>query len=143
MAIRPDDITSILQAELEKFERGVETQHVGTVLQVGDGIARVHGLPDCQMGELLEFPGGVMGMALNLEEDSIGAVLIGDAPDLKEGDSVKETGRIIQLPVGNGTLGRVVNSLGQPVDGQGPIASDEFRLIEVNAPGVVDRQPVK
>ncbi len=143
MAIRPDEITSILQAELEKFERGVETQHVGTVLQVGDGIARVHGLPDCQMGELLEFPGGVMGMALNLEEDSIGAVLIGDAPHLKEGDSVKETGRIIQLPVGNAMLGRVVNSLGQPVDGQGPIASEEFRLIEVNAPGVVDRQPVK
>lgn len=143
MAIRPDEITSILQQELEKFERGVETQHVGTVLQVGDGIARVHGLPDCQMGELLEFPGGVMGLALNLEEDSIGAVLIGDSTAIKEGDSVKETGRIIQIPVGNGMLGRVVNALGQPIDGLGPIASDEFRLIEVNAPGVVDRQPVK
>jgi len=143
MAIRPDEITSILQQELEKFERGVETQHVGTVLQVGDGIARVHGLPDCQMGELLEFPGGVMGLALNLEEDSIGAVLIGDSTAIKEGDSVKETGRIIQIPVGNGMLGRVVNALGQPIDGGGPIASEEFRLLEVNAPGVVDRQPVK
>ncbi len=143
MAIRPDEITSILQQELEKFERGVETQHVGTVLQVGDGIARVHGLPDCQMGELLEFPGGVMGLALNLEEASIGAVLIGESNSIKEGDSVKETGRIIQIPVGNGMLGRVVNSLGQPLDGLGPIASEEFRLIEINAPGVVDRQPVK
>jgi len=143
MAIRPDEITSILQQELEKFERGVETQHVGTVLQVGDGIARVHGLPDCQMGELLEFSGGVMGLALNLEEDSIGAVLIGESTSIKEGDTVKETGRIIQIPVGNGMLGRVVNSLGQPIDGLGPIASEDFKLIEINAPGVVDRQPVK
>ncbi len=143
MAIRPDEITSILQQEMEKFERGVETQHVGTVLQVGDGIARVHGLPDCQMGELLEFPGGVMGLALNLEEDSIGAVLIGESNAIKEGDPVKETGRIIQIPVGNGMLGRVVNALGQPIDGAGPIASEEFRLLEINAPGVVDRQPVK
>lgn len=142
MAIRPEEITSILQRELEKFERKVDVEHVGTVLQVGDGIARVYGLPDCQMGELLEFPGGVMGLALNLEEDSIGAVLIGDSKEIKEGDPVKETGRIIQIPVGRAMLGRVVNALGQPIDGKGPIASEEFRLIEVNAPGVVDRQPV-
>ncbi len=143
MAIRPDEITSILQQELEKFERGVETQHVGTVLQVGDGIARVHGLPDCQMGELLEFPGGMMGLALNLEEDSIGAVLIGESNDIKEGSAVKETGRIIEIPVGMGMLGRVVNSLGQPLDGQGPIAGEAFQRLEVLAPGVVERQPVK
>jgi len=143
MAIRPEEVTSILERELQKFERKVDVEHVGTVLQVGDGIARVHGLPDCQMGELLEFPGGVMGLALNLEEDSIGAVLIGDDTQIKEGDPVKETGRIIQIPVGAGVLGRVVNALGQPIDGKGPIASEEFRLIEINAPGVVERQPVK
>jgi F-type H+/Na+-transporting ATPase subunit alpha len=142
MAIRPEEITSILEAELQKFERKVNVEHVGTVIQVGDGIARVHGLPDCQMGELLEFPGGVMGMALNLEEDSIGAVLIGDPAGIKEGGSVRETGRIIEIPVGRGLMGRVVNALGQPLDGLGPIASDEFRRLETNAPGVVDRSPV-
>ena len=143
MAIRPEEITSILQQELQKFERKVDVEHVGTVLQVGDGIARVYGLPDCQMGELLEFPGGVMGLALNLEEDSIGAVLIGDDSAIKEGDSVKETGRIIEIPVGNGVLGRVVNALGQPIDNKGPIVSEKFTRLEVNAPGVVERQPVK
>ncbi|MEQ1822806.1 MAG: F0F1 ATP synthase subunit alpha [Fimbriimonadaceae bacterium] len=143
MAIRPEEITSILEAELQKFERKVDVEHVGTVLQVGDGIARVHGLPDCQMGELLEFPGGVMGMALNLEEDSIGAVLITESNAIKEGDPVKETGRIIELPVGDAMLGRVVNSLGQPLDGLGTIAASEFKRIETNSPGVVDRQPVK
>lgn len=143
MAIRPEEITSILEKELQKFERKVDVEHVGTVLQVGDGIARVYGLPDCQMGELLEFPGGVMGLALNLEEDSIGAVLIGDDTEIKEGDPVKETGRIIEIPVGTALMGRVVNALGQPIDGKGPIAATEFRRIEVMAPGVVQRQPVK
>lgn len=141
-SIRPEEITDILTAELEKFERSVDTEHVGTVLQVGDGIARVYGLPDCQMGELLEFPGGVMGLALNLEEETIGAVLIGDATEIKEGDSVRETGRIIEIPVGEALLGRVVNALGQPVDGKGPIAASGFRRIETIAPGVVERQPV-
>jgi len=141
-SIRPEEITDILKLELEKFEKKVDTEHVGTVLQVGDGIARVYGLPDCQMGELLEFPNGVMGLALNLEEDSIGAVLIGDDRKIKEGDAVRETGRIIQVPVGKGLLGRVVNALGQPIDNKGEIASDEFRLIDTIAPGVVDRQPV-
>jgi F-type H+-transporting ATPase subunit alpha len=143
MAIRPEEITDILRKELDQFERKVETEHVGTVLQVGDGIARVYGLPDCQMGELLEFPGSVMGLALNLEEDSIGAVLIGDDRKIKEGDSVRETGRIIEIPVGRGMLGRVVNALGQPIDGKGPINSDTKSRLEVIAPGVVERQPVK
>jgi F-type H+/Na+-transporting ATPase subunit alpha len=143
MAIRPEEITSILLKELERFERKVDVEHVGTVLQVGDGIARVHGLPDCQMGELLEFPGDVMGLALNLEEASIGAVLMGADTEIREGDTVKETGRIIEIPVGRGMLGRVVNALGQPIDNKGPIASDEFRRLETPAPGVVDRQPVK
>jgi F-type H+/Na+-transporting ATPase subunit alpha len=142
MAIRPEEITSILEQELQRFERKIEVEHVGTVLQVGDGIARVYGLPDCQMGELLEFPGNVMGLALNLEEDSIGAVLIGDDKHIKEGDAVRETGRIIEIPVGEGMLGRVVNALGQPVDTGGPIAASEFRRLESGSPGVVDRQPV-
>ena len=142
MAIRPEEITSILEQELKQFERKVDVEHVGTVLQVGDGIARVYGLPDCQVGEMLEFPGGVTGLALNLEEDSIGAVLINDNGEIKEGDAVRETGRIIEVPVGKALLGRVVNPLGQPVDGLGPIAAEAKRLIETNAPGVVDRQPV-
>jgi F-type H+-transporting ATPase subunit alpha len=141
-SIRPEEITDILTKELEKFERTVDTEHVGTVLQVGDGIARVYGLPDCQMGELLEFPGGTMGLALNLEEETIGAVIIGESTQIKEGDSVRETGRIIEIPVGEAMLGRVVNALGQPVDGKGPIASSAFRRIESIAPGVVERQPV-
>jgi len=143
MPIRPDEITSILEQELQKFERKVDLEHVGTVLQVGDGIARVYGLPDCQMGELLEFPGGVMGLALNLEEDSVGVVLIGDDTEIKEGDAVRETGRIIEIPVGMGLLGRVVNALGKPIDDGGVIASTETRRLETAAPGVVDRQPVK
>ena len=142
MAIRPEEITAILERELQAIDTKPEVEHVGTVLQVGDGIARVYGLPDCQMGELLEFPGGVMGMALNLEEDSIGAVLLGSDNEIQEGDAVKETGRIIELPVGEALLGRVVNALGQPLDGKGTIAASEFRRLETNAPGVVDRQPV-
>jgi F-type H+/Na+-transporting ATPase subunit alpha len=142
MAIRPEEITSILEQELRSFDRKVTEEHVGTVIQVGDGIARVYGLPDCQVGEMLEFPGGVIGLALNLEEDSIGAVLIGESGNVKEGDPVKETGRIIEVPVGKALLGRVVNALGQPVDGQGIINAEAFQLIETNAPGVVDRQPV-
>ncbi|MCH8273620.1 MAG: F0F1 ATP synthase subunit alpha [Armatimonadetes bacterium] len=143
MAIRPEEITSILTRELEKFDTKPSTEHVGTVLQVGDGIAQIYGLPDCQMGELLELPGGVMGLALNLEENTIGAVIIGSDENIKEGDPVRETGRIIQVPVGDGLLGRVVNALGQPIDDKGPIPTDETRLIEVKAPGVVLRQPVK
>jgi F-type H+-transporting ATPase subunit alpha len=142
MAIKPEEITSILEQELQSFDKKVEKDHVGTVIQVGDGIARVYGLPDCQVGEMLEFPGGTFGLALNLEEDSIGAVLIGESEHIKEGDTVKETGRIIEVPVGKALLGRVVNTLGQPLDGAGPIAADSFSLLETGAPGVVDRQPV-
>jgi len=142
MAIKPEEITSILEQELQAFEKRVDVEHVGTVLQVADGVARVYGLPDCKVGEMLEFPGGVIGLALNLEEDSIGAVLIGTDTEIKEGDPVKETGRIIEVPVGKALMGRVVNALGQPIDEQGPIAASEKRLIEMGAPGVVDRQPV-
>ena len=142
MSIRPEELTSILEQELRAFDKKIDVEHVGTVLQVGDGVARVYGLPDCQVGEMLEFPGGTFGLALNLEEDSIGAVLIGESNHIKEGDPVKETGRIIQVPVGKGMLGRVVNTLGQPLDGEGPINAEEYRLLETIAPGVVDRQPV-
>ncbi|MCH7903799.1 MAG: F0F1 ATP synthase subunit alpha [Armatimonadetes bacterium] len=142
MAIRPEEITSILEKELKAFDKSVGVEHVGTVLQIGDGIARVHGLPDCQVGEMLEFPGGTIGLALNLEEDSIGAVLIDDYEHIKEGDPVKETGRIVQVPVGKAMLGRVVNSLGQPIDDGGTIAAEAQSMIETVAPGVVDRQPV-
>ena len=142
MAIRPEEITSILEKELKAFDKSVGVEHVGTVLQIGDGIARVHGLPDCQVGEMLEFPGGTIGLALNLEEDSIGAVLIDDYEHIKEGDPVKETGRIVQVPVGKAMLGRVVNSLGQPIDDGGAIAAEAQSMIETVAPGVVDRQPV-
>lgn len=142
MSIRPEEITSILERELRNADLKVKVDHVGTVLQVGDGIARVHGLPDCQMGELLEFPGGVMGLALNLEEDSVGAVIIGEGDLIKEGDEVRETGRIIEIPVGEALLGRVVNGLGQEIDGKGKIAATKFLRLETNAPGVVDRQPV-
>ncbi|RYG49463.1 F0F1 ATP synthase subunit alpha [bacterium] len=141
-SIRPEEITDILRQQIDNIDPAVAREYAGTVLQVGDGIARVYGLPDCQMGELLEFPNGVMGLALNLEEDSIGAVLIGDPSQIREGDKVRETGRIIQVPVGKGLLGRVINAIGQPIDGKGPIEATEFRLIERLAPGVVDRQPV-
>ena len=143
MAIRPEEITSILEQELQRFEREIGVGHEGIVLQVGDGIARVYGLPDCKMGELLEFPGGIMGMALNLEEDSIGAVIMGDDQGIKEGDAVKQSGRVIEIPVGKALLGRVVDALGQPLDGLGRIAATDHRRLETNAPGVVERQPVK
>ncbi len=143
MAIRPEEITSILERELESYRSEVEEVGVGTILQIGDGIARIYGLQEAMVGELLEFPGGVQGMALNLEEDNVGAVLLGEQTGIKEGDTVKRTGKIIQIPVGEALVGRVVNALGQPIDGKGPIATNEFRLLETKAPGVVDRQPVK
>lgn len=143
MAIKPEEITSILERELELYKSEVEEVGVGTILQVGDGIARIHGLKDAMVGELLEFPGGVQGMALNLEEDNVAAVLLGRETGIKEGDEVKRTGKIIQIPVGEALIGRVVNALGQPIDNKGPIAATEFSLLETAAPGVVDRQPVK
>ncbi|MES2463768.1 MAG: F0F1 ATP synthase subunit alpha [Armatimonadota bacterium] len=143
MAVRPEEITSILEKELESYSTGVEEVGVGTVLQVGDGVARVYGLRDCAVAELLEFPGGVVGMALNLEEDNVGVVILGRSGDIREGDTVKRTGRIVEVPVGEALIGRVVNPLGIAIDDGGPIVTEHSRLLETMAPGVVDRQPVK
>ncbi|MDH3217266.1 MAG: F0F1 ATP synthase subunit alpha, partial [Candidatus Krumholzibacteria bacterium] len=143
MAFRPEEVSAIIQRELERHQSSLETESVGTILQIGDGIVRIWGLWDVMAGELLEFPGGIMGMALNLEQDNVGAVLFGPDADIKEGDTVKRTGRIVQVPVGRALLGRVVNSLGQPLDGKGPIVTEEFRPVETVAPNVVQRQPVK
>ena len=143
MAVRPEEVTSILERELAGYEGGSQEVGVGTVLQVGDGVARVYGLQDVAVAELLEFPGGVMGMALNLEEDNVGAVILGDDRAIREGDTVKRTGRIIEVPVGEGLIGRVVNALGIAIDEAGPLVASGTRRMEVKAPGVVDRQPVK
>jgi F-type H+-transporting ATPase subunit alpha len=143
MEIRADEITRIIKEQLGGFTAEVDVSEVGTVLSVGDGIARIHGLDRCMAGELLELPHGVSGLALNLEEDSVGAVLMGEAALIREGDVVKRTGRIMSIPAGPAMIGRVVNALGQPIDGKGPIATDTFMPIEVVAPGVVERQPVR
>ena len=142
MEIRPDEITTIIKKQIESFETTVELEEVGQVVQVGDGIARVYGLEKVMAGELVEFPGGLLGMALNLEEDNVGCVLFGDDVHVKEGDSAKRTGRIMEIPVGDAMLGRVINPLGQPIDGKGPIKTDKVQLIEQKAEGVVQRQPV-
>ncbi len=143
MEIRAEEITKILKEQLQGFSAGVDVQEVGSVLSVGDGIARLHGLERCMAGELLELPHGVMGIALNLEEDSVGAVLMGESHEIREGDQVKRTKRIMSVPVGEAMVGRVVNALGQPIDGKGPIATEEFGALERIAPGVVERQPVR
>ncbi|MDR1612149.1 MAG: F0F1 ATP synthase subunit alpha [Planctomycetota bacterium] len=140
--LSPVEISSLIRGEIAKFEGGAAISDAGVVLQNGDGIARVHGLEETKAGELLEFPGGVIGIALNLEEDNIGAVLLGDGTHIREGDPVKRTDRIAQIGVGPGLLGRVVDPLGRPLDGRGGIAADEERLIERIAPGIVKRQPV-
>src|SRR5919108_675262 len=142
MAIRPEEVTSVIAKELEGFRTELEQVGVGTVLEVGDGIARIYGLQDVMASELVEFPNGVMGMVLNLEEDNVGCVVMGSDTEIKEGDTVKRTGRIIDVPVGEALLGRVVNAIGQPIDGKGPIVTDKRRLVETRAPGVVERQPV-
>ncbi|MEE9583958.1 MAG: F0F1 ATP synthase subunit alpha [Candidatus Brocadiales bacterium] len=143
MALRPDEVASILKKEIEGYEEKLHMESVGTVLQVGDGVARIYGLDDCMSGELLEFTDGLYGIALNLEEDNVGAVLLGSDENVKEGDTVKTTGRIVQVPIGEALLGRTVNALGQPVDGKGAIAADKFGPIEGRAPSVVERMPVK
>src|SRR5687768_14100912 len=143
MDIRAEEITKIIREQLGGFAAGVDVSETGTVLTVGDGIARIHGLERCMAGELLELPHGVMAIALNLEEDSVGVVLVGEHAEIKEGDEVKRTGRIMSVPVGEAMIGRVVNALGQPIDGKGPIATSNFNPVEVIAPGVVDRQPVR
>ena len=143
MIARRDEVTSIIKREIEKYEDKLKMESVGTVLQVGDGVARIYGLDDCMSNELLEFPGGIYGIALNLEEDNVGCVLLGSDKDIKEGDTVKTTGNIVEVPVGEALLGRVVNALGQPLDGKGPIATEKTLPIEGTAPNVVERQPVK
>ncbi|HBT46378.1 MAG TPA: F0F1 ATP synthase subunit alpha [Peptococcaceae bacterium] len=142
MSIRPDEITSILKRQIEQYQAEVEVAEVGIVTQVGDGIARVYGLDQAMAGELLEFPGGIYGMALNLEEDNVGCVILGPYSHIKEGDRVKRTGRITEVPVGQALIGRVVNPLGQPLDGKGPIKAERFRPVESPAPGVIHRRPV-
>lgn len=142
MNLRPEEISSIIKEQIKKYENKLELTDVGTVTQVGDGIARVHGLEKCMAGELLEFPGQIYGMALNLEEESVGAVLLGSEENIKEGDTVKRTGRIVEVPVGEALSGRVVNALGQPIDGKGPINSDKFRPIEAIASGIISRKSV-
>lgn len=143
MSLRPEEISSILKSQIEHYAAQVEIEDVGTVLQVSDGIARVYGLEQAMAGELLEFPGGVYGMVLNLEEDNLGAVILGPYSHIKEGDEVKRTRRVAQVPVGAALIGRVVNPVGQPLDGRGPINTDKFRQVEFKAPGVIYRRPVK
>src|SRR5437773_2807719 len=141
--IRADEITSILRQEIENYERAIDVSEVGSVISVGDGIARIHGLEKVMAGELIQFPHDVAGIAMNLEEDQVGAVLLGDYAEIKEGDEVKRTGRIMSVPVGEAIVGRVVNAIGEPIDDRGPIASDQFIAVERIAPGVIDRQPVR
>jgi len=143
MDIRADEISKIIRDQIGSYAVEVDVAEVGTVIAIGDGISRLHGVERVMAGEMLEFPHGVFGIALNLEEDSVGAVLLGDFKEIKEGDIVKRTGRIISVPVGDELLGRVVNALGQPIDGKGPIQAKQYLPIERLAPGVVDRQPVK
>jgi F-type H+-transporting ATPase subunit alpha len=142
MAIHSDEIVSIIKNTIESFDAGAESRSVGTVVQVGDGIAQIYGLSGALSSELLEFPGGVMGMALNLEEETVGAVIFGNATEIKEGDTVKTTGRVVEVPVGVGLLGRVVDPLGRPLDDKGPIAATSTRPVERIAPGVITRQGV-
>src|SRR5213592_1333852 len=143
MDIKADEISKIIREQIGSFAVDVDVAEVGSIISIGDGIARVHGVENAMAGEMLEFPHGVFGIALNLEEDSVGAVLLGEYLEIKEGDPVKRTGRIISVPVGEAMLGRVVNALGQPIDGKGPILTKDSSPIERIAPGVVDRQPVR
>ncbi|WP_105618370.1 F0F1 ATP synthase subunit alpha [Vallitalea okinawensis] len=142
MNLRPEEISKILKEQIKNYDTQLETTNVGTVIQVGDGIARIHGLEEAMSGELLEFPGDVYGMVLNLEEDNVGAVLLGSDQGIKEGDLVKATGRVAEVPVGDAMLGRVVNALGQAIDGKGPINTNKTRPVERVAPGVITRQSV-
>ena len=142
MNLRPEEISSVNKEQIKKNSTELEVSDVGTVIQVADGIARVHGLENAMQGELLEFPNDIFGMVLNLEEDNVGAVLLGDSKNINEGDTVKTTGRVVEVPVGDAMLGRVVNALGQPIDGKGPIVTDRYRQIERVASGVISRKSV-
>ncbi|MCX7013121.1 MAG: F0F1 ATP synthase subunit alpha, partial [Candidatus Sumerlaeota bacterium] len=143
MALRPEEITSIIEQELESYSSKLEVESVGTILRIGDSIATIYGLHEAMMGELIEFPGGVIGMVLNLEEHTIGVALLGSDVGIKEGDTVKRTGQIASIPVGQGLVGRVIDSVGRPIDGKGPIPSAKRRPLEAVAPNVVSRQPVR
>ena len=142
MNLRPEEISSVIKEQIKRYSTELEVSDVGTVIQVADGIARIHGLEKVMQGELLEFPGEVYGMVLNLEEDNVGAVLLGDSRNVNEGDTVKTTGRVVEVPVGDALTGRVVNALGQPIDGKGPIVTDKYRKIERVASGVITRKSV-
>ncbi len=142
MNLRPEEISSVIKDQIKRYAADLEVSDVGTVIQVADGIARVHGLENAMQGELLEFPGEVYGMVMNLEEDNVGAVLLGSAGNINEGDTVKTTGRVVEVPVGDAMIGRVVNALGQPIDGKGPIQTDKFRRVERVASGVITRKSV-
>src|SRR5713226_1850505 len=143
MQIKADEITEILKQQLAGYEKAIDVAEVGTVLSVGDGIARVYGLDNAMAGELLDFGHDLFGLALNLEEDNVGVVLLGESREVVEGQEVRRTGKIIQVPVGSALVGRVVDPLGRPLDGKGPVVSNEFYPLERIAPGVIDRQPVK
>src|SRR5207244_5838015 len=143
MQIKAEEISSIIRDQVKSFEKQVDVAEVGSVLQVGDSIAKVYGLDGAMAGELLEFPGGLKGITLNLEEDNVGAVILGSDQNIKEGDLVKRTGRIAEVPVGDAVVGRVVDPIGNPLDGKGPIQSKESRRVELRAPGVLERQPVR
>ena len=142
MNLKPEEISSVIKEQIKRYASQLEVADVGTVIQVADGIARIHGLENAMQGELLEFPGEVYGMVLNLEEDNVGAVLLGSQHNINEGDTVKTTGRVVEVPVGNALLGRVVNALGQPIDGKGPITTDKYRPVERVASGVISRKGV-
>ncbi|MDD6504636.1 MAG: F0F1 ATP synthase subunit alpha [Lachnospiraceae bacterium] len=142
MNLKPEEISSVIKEQIKRYASQLEVADVGTVIQVADGVARIHGLENAMQGELLEFPGEVYGMVLNLEEDNVGAVLLGSQKNINEGDTVKTTGRVVEVPVGDALLGRVVNALGQPIDGKGPIATDKFRQVERVASGVISRKSV-
>src|SRR5207249_165395 len=141
--VRPDEVSAILRKQLSGFEKEIDIYDIGTVLQIGDGIARVYGLSKVMASELVEFPNGVFGLVLNLEEDNVGCILFGESTLIKEGDTVKRTGRLASMPVGEQMLGRVINPLGQPIDGRGPVKTSKFLPLERKALGVIQRQPVK
>jgi len=143
MQLKPEEISKIIRAQIKHYENAIEQSETGTVIMVGDGIARASGLEKCMAGELLQFDNGEYGMAQNLEENTVSIVLLGSDVGIKEGSTVKRTGKVVSVPVGDALIGRVVNALGQPIDGAGPIETTEYRAIESRAPGIIDRQPVK
>src|SRR5438034_6478213 len=143
MKFRADEIASVIQAEIEQYESRIDVREVGRVLEIGDGIARVYGLSGVMAGEMVRFPNGVIGLAFNLEENSVGVIILGDYLEINEGDEVRSTGQLLSVPVGDAVVGRVVDALGRPLDGKGDIMASAFRPVESTAPGVVDRQPVK